>query len=122
MVPWWGARFVNVNFTAFRKILKKHDKTLPNPCSAFYIGRLHQQGAAHGVRAWGHRGLRPKCDCGVAPLCAGWLRGDYSDIIVNISRIYSTLRGDKNKAAPAGASQNFLRKTTKVGGRRFFSG
>jgi SPX domain protein involved in polyphosphate accumulation len=36
-------KFVNINFTAFRKILKKHDKNLPNSCSAFYIGRLHQQ-------------------------------------------------------------------------------
>ena len=50
-------QYVNVNFTAFRKILKKHDKNLPNPCSAFYIGRLHQQ---------------------------GWVRGDYSDIILNL--------------------------------------
>ena len=73
-----------------RKILKKHDKNLPNPCSAFYIGRLHQQ---------------------------GWVRGDYSDIIVNISRIYSLIRGDASKEKPDTSSQNFLRKTTKVGRR-----
>ena len=60
-------KYVNLNFTGFRKILKKHDKNLPNPCSAFYIGRLHQQ---------------------------EWVRGDFSDIIVNISRLYSLIRGD----------------------------
>jgi SPX domain protein involved in polyphosphate accumulation len=81
-------KYVNLNFTGFRKILKKHDKTLPNPCSAFYIGRLHQQ---------------------------GWVRGDYSDIIVNISSIYSQIRGDNHKAGGKGdGAQDFLRKTTKV--------
>jgi len=79
-------KYVNLNFTAFRKILKKHDKNLPNPCSAFYIGRLHQQ---------------------------GWVRGDYSDVIVNISNVYSAIRGDTSKEDSKGAAQNFLRKTTK---------
>lgn len=81
-------KYVNLNFTGFRKILKKHDKNLPNPCSAFYIGRLHQQ---------------------------GWVRGDYSDIIVNISSIFSRIRGDAHKTEGKGdGAQDFLRKTTKV--------
>ena len=36
-------KYVNLNFTGFRKIMKKHDKNLPNPCSALYLGRLHNQ-------------------------------------------------------------------------------
>jgi len=80
-------KYVNLNFTGFRKILKKHDKLLPNPCSSFYIGRLHQQ---------------------------GWVRGDYSDVIVNISSIYSRIRGDVHKEGGDGiGAQDFLRKTTK---------
>ena len=71
-------KYVNLNFTAFRKILKKHDKNLPNPCSSLYLGRLHDQ---------------------------AWVKGDYSDIIVNISRIYSTLRGDQVKEDTSGAAQ-----------------
>ena len=80
-------KYVNLNFTGFRKILKKHDKNLPTPCSAFYIGRLHQQ---------------------------AWVRGDFSDVIVNISRLYSLIRGDQdNTAAKGDGAQDFLRKTTK---------
>ena len=80
-------KYVNLNFTGFRKILKKHDKNLPNACSAFYIGRLHQQ---------------------------QWVRGDFSDIIVNISRLYSLIRGDEdNTAAKGDGAQDFMRKTTK---------
>lgn len=30
-------KYVNLNFMGFIKILKKHDKRLPNPCRAFYI-------------------------------------------------------------------------------------
>ena len=66
--------------------MKKHDKNLPNPCSAFYLGRLHNQ---------------------------AWVRGDYSDIIVNMSRIYAAIRGDKVAEDKGGASQEFLRSTTK---------
>jgi SPX domain protein involved in polyphosphate accumulation len=41
------------------------------------------------------------------------VRGDYSDVIVNISRVYSAIRGDTSKAITKGDAQNFLRKTTK---------
>ena len=61
-------KFVNLNFTAFHKILKKHDKRLPNPCRAFYTARLHSQ---------------------------SWVRGDYSDVLVSMSRVFSALRGDQ---------------------------
>lgn len=64
-------KFVNINFTGFHKILKKHDRRLPNPCKAFYIARLHEQ---------------------------SWVRGDFSDVIVTMSRIYSTIRGDAHNA------------------------
>ena len=36
-------KYVNLNFTGFHKILKKHDRHLPNPCKAFYTARLHDQ-------------------------------------------------------------------------------
>lgn len=65
-------KFVNLNFTGFHKILKKHDRRLPNPCKAFYTARLHGQ---------------------------SWVRGDYSDVIVAMSRVYSALRGDEEVAA-----------------------
>lgn len=65
-------KYVNLNFTGFHKILKKHDKRLPNPCRAFYTSRLHDQ---------------------------SWVRGDYSDVIVAMSRVYSALRGDEELEA-----------------------
>lgn len=65
-------KFVNLNFTGFHKILKKHDKRLPNPCKSFYTARLHDQ---------------------------SWVRGDYSDVIVSMSRVYSALRGDEEVEA-----------------------
>ena len=59
---------MNLNFTGFHKILKKHDKRLPNPCKSFYITRLHEQ---------------------------AWVKGDHSDLIVLMSSVYSALRGDE---------------------------
>lgn len=61
-------KYVNMNFTGFHKILKKHDRHLPNPCKAFYTARLHDQ---------------------------SWVRGDYSDVMVSMSRIYEIIRGDE---------------------------
>lgn len=52
----------------FHKILKKHDKWLPNKCKQFYVERLNEQ---------------------------PWVKGDYSDVMVTMSKIYSTLRGDE---------------------------
>ncbi|KAH8046267.1 D-xylose 1-dehydrogenase [Aureococcus anophagefferens] len=43
-------RYVNVNVTAVRKLLKKHDKVLPQrPIKAFYTARMHDM-------RWGGRG------------------------------------------------------------------
>ena len=41
---------------------------LPNPCKAFYTARLHDQ---------------------------SWVRGDYSDVMVTMSRVYEVIRGDE---------------------------
>jgi SPX domain protein involved in polyphosphate accumulation len=81
-------KYVNVNFMGFHKILKKHDKNAPaHACKQFYINRMHNQ---------------------------AWVRGDYSDVVVRLSAIYSTLRNDH--AAEEGnndTNQSFLRSTTK---------
>lgn len=80
-------KYVNINFMGFHKILKKHDKHVPNnPCRAYYLTRLHSQ---------------------------AWVRGDYSDLVVRLSTIYSTIRNDQAAAETADASQSFLRSTTK---------
>jgi SPX domain protein involved in polyphosphate accumulation len=80
-------KYVNLNFMGFHKILKKHDKNLPNnPCKVFYVNRLHAQ---------------------------AWVRGDYSDIVVRLSNIYSALRDDHVAEENKDVSQSFLRSTTK---------
>ena len=80
-------KFVNINFTGFHKILKKHDKNLPNnPCKLFYINRLHAQ---------------------------AWVRGDHSDIVVRLSNIYSAIRQDHVAEENKDAAQSFQRSTTK---------
>jgi SPX domain protein involved in polyphosphate accumulation len=76
----------------FHKILKKHDKRLPNPCLAFYIHRLHEQ---------------------------SWVRGDYSDIMVSMSRVYSKLRGDAEIEASDNAKQVRNRYSVSVNPFRF---
>ena len=80
-------KYVNLNFMGFHKILKKHDKYVPhNPCKAFYVSRMHAQ---------------------------AWVRGDYSDVVVRLSDIYSILRGDQTAEDKGGDSQSFLRQTSK---------
>jgi SPX domain protein involved in polyphosphate accumulation len=80
-------KYVNINFMGFHKILKKHDKNLPNnPCKVFYVNRLHAQ---------------------------AWVRGDYSDIVVRLSNIYSALRDDHVAEENKDVAQSFLRSTTK---------
>lgn len=61
------------------KILKKHDKLLPHsPCRQFYIAHLHQQ---------------------------PWVQGTYSDVLVQLSNVYSQLRGDSTGTKNEDASQ-----------------
>jgi len=79
-------RYVNLNFMAFSKILKKHDKNLPNPCKPFYMARLHNQ---------------------------KWIRGDYSGVLVKMSRIHSIIRADQAGEADTSGKQDFVRSTTK---------
>lgn len=80
-------KFVNLNFTGFHKILKKHDRRLPsNPCKVFYVSRLHDQ---------------------------AWVRGDYSDVLVSMSKIYGMLRGDEDGEKGDEDVQGFTRTTTK---------
>jgi len=80
-------KYVNINFMGFHKILKKHDKYLPtNPCKSFYVARLHSQ---------------------------AWVQGDYSDIVVRLSALYSSLRQDQVVQEQVEASQSFLRSTSK---------
>ena len=79
-------KYVNLNFTGFHKILKKHDRRLPNPCRTFYLGRLHDQ---------------------------SWVRGDYSDVIVTMSRVYSAIRGDEEIEEKESERQDFVRSTRK---------
>ena len=80
-------KYVNINFMGFHKILKKHDKYCPaTPCKTFYINRMHSQ---------------------------AWVRGDYSDVVVRLSAIYSALRKDHTAEEKADQSQSFLRTTTK---------
>ncbi len=71
-------KFVNINFTGFHKILKKHDKHLPNPCRTFYTKRLQNQ---------------------------SWIRGDYSDVFVTMSKLYAILRRDKKAKVKDDAKQ-----------------
>jgi SPX domain protein involved in polyphosphate accumulation len=79
--------YVNINFMGFHKILKKHDKNLPNlACKAFYVNRLHGQ---------------------------AWVRGDYSDIVVRLSNIYATCREDHVAQEADNATQSFSRSTSK---------
>ena len=79
-------KFVNLNVTGFHKILKKHDRRLPNPCKSFYVARLHDQ---------------------------SWVRGDFSDVIVTMSRAYEKLRGDLAVVEKENEKQDFVRCTRK---------
>lgn len=83
-------RYVNLNVTAVRKLLKKHDKVLPErPCAAFYTARMHDM---------------------------RWVRNDYSDVVVRLSRLYAARAP---AAAPADGprgvvdERSFVRATTK---------
>jgi SPX domain protein involved in polyphosphate accumulation len=71
----------------FHKILKKHDKNLPQtPCRQFYIAHLHNQ---------------------------PWVQGNYSEVMVVLSGVFSKLRGDRLAEAVGGSSQAFNRSTRK---------
>ncbi|KDD74760.1 VTC domain-containing protein [Helicosporidium sp. ATCC 50920] len=80
-------KYVNLNYMGFHKILKKHDKLLPDtPCRQFYVSHLHNQ---------------------------PWVQGNYSDLMVVLSNCFSLLRGDTLAGAQGGSAQAFNRSTTK---------
>lgn len=80
-------KYANLNYMGVHKILKKHDKLLPHsPCRQFYIAHLHQQ---------------------------PWVQGTYSDVLVQLSNVYSQLRGDSTGQKNEDAAQGFVRSTTK---------
>lgn len=73
-------KYVHVNFTGFYKILKKHDKVLSsNPCKAFYMARLHEH---------------------------GWTRGDFTDVMLTMSKLYELLRGEEGTAGTVAEGTN----------------
>jgi SPX domain protein involved in polyphosphate accumulation len=76
-----ACRFVNLNLLGLHKILKKHDKKMPNrACRQFYIAQLHKQ---------------------------PWLSGQFSDVLVRLSGIFSTIRGDTSGVKNEDAAQVF---------------
>ncbi|KAJ8598172.1 hypothetical protein CTAYLR_007356 [Chrysophaeum taylorii] len=86
-------KYVNLNVTAVRKLLKKHDKVLPTlpPIKAFYIARMHDM---------------------------RWVRNDYSDVVVRLSRLYAKAEvssgGDDVERGPKTYDdQSFVRTTSK---------
>lgn len=80
-------KYVNLNYMALHKILKKHDKMLPHsPCRQFYTAHLHHQ---------------------------PWVQGTFSDLMVQLSELFSLLRGDQLAEAQGGSAQAFSRSTTK---------
>lgn len=61
-------RYVNINYLGLHKILKKHDKNIPDMrVHAFYANWIHRE---------------------------KWLSGDYSEELVMLSDVFSKLRGD----------------------------
>lgn len=80
-------KFVNLNFQAFEKLLKNHDRLLPNtPCHQFYMSKLRNQ---------------------------GWIRNDFSDVFVTLSDCHSLLRQDSTGQQNTDAKQDFVRNTKK---------
>eukprot|EP00802_Teleaulax_amphioxeia_P000832 Tamp_00833.p1 GENE.Tamp_00833~~Tamp_00833.p1 ORF type:complete len:1007 (+),score=271.07 Tamp_00833:253-3273(+) len=80
-------KFVNLNYQAFEKLLKNHDKLMPStPCHQFYMTKLRHQ---------------------------GWIRCDFSDVFVTLSDCHSLLRQDDSGQANTDAKQDFVRNTKK---------
>ena len=132
-------KYVNLNYMGFHKILKKHDKMLPHtPCRQFYISHLHNQPwvqvgglavGACGRAGWWAGGCVCVCWSGARlprsrphpplhppppPPPPHTHQGNYSDLLMVLSKVYSDLRGDKEAPPPPDeTSQGFVRTTTK---------
>lgn len=72
-------RYVNINYLGLHKILKKHDKNIPDMrVHAFYANWIHRE---------------------------KWLSGDYSEELVMLSDVFSKLRGDASGVKNEDAAQ-----------------
>eukprot|EP00697_Spironema_sp_BW2_P005750 gnl/Spiro4/18016_TR9618_c0_g1_i1.p1 gnl/Spiro4/18016_TR9618_c0_g1~~gnl/Spiro4/18016_TR9618_c0_g1_i1.p1 ORF type:complete len:703 (+),score=189.83 gnl/Spiro4/18016_TR9618_c0_g1_i1:136-2109(+) len=80
-------KYVNINYTACRKILKKHDKHLDIPMKHVFSVKLSNM---------------------------DWIKGKFSDLFVTLSRTHEKLRKDTVlKQIKGDAQQSFVRKTRK---------
>ncbi|KAJ2159704.1 hypothetical protein GGF46_002829 [Coemansia sp. RSA 552] len=85
------AKFTRLNFTAFIKIVKKHDKNAPFTLKPVFTERLN---------------ARP------------FFKENFDELLLELSRLYNIVRNggiddDDNKDPQAGNGQNFVRQTTK---------
>ena len=63
-------KFVNLNFLAFSKILKKHDKQLQTPARKYYMGKL---------------------------LRKNWVKREFPQVFELLSKVYTILRGGRKR-------------------------
>ncbi|KAJ2455845.1 hypothetical protein EV183_000461 [Coemansia sp. RSA 2336] len=85
------AKFTRLNFTAFIKIVKKHDKNAPFVLKPIFTERLNS---------------RP------------FFKENFDELLLELSRLYNIVRNggidvDGSKDPQAGNGQNFVRQTTK---------
>ena len=84
------AKFTQLNYTGFQKIIKKHDKTTNWHLKPVFAARLN---------------ARP------------FFKDDYDETVVNLSKLYDQVRTRGNPIAgdssAGGKQQNFVRQTTK---------
>ncbi|KAJ2075461.1 vacuolar transporter chaperone, partial [Coemansia sp. RSA 2337] len=85
------AKFTRLNFTAFIKIVKKHDKNAPFVLKPVFTVRLNS---------------RP------------FFKENFDELLLELSRLYNIVRNggvdvDQDKDPQSGNGQNFVRQTTK---------
>ncbi|KAJ1642396.1 hypothetical protein LPJ64_005761 [Coemansia asiatica] len=85
------AKFTRLNFTAFLKIVKKHDKNAPFMLKPTFTVRMNS---------------RP------------FFKENFDELLLELSRLYNIVRNggvdvDQNKDPQSGNGQNFVRQTTK---------
>ncbi|MCJ1353931.1 MAG: vacuolar transporter chaperone [Icmadophila ericetorum] len=84
------AKYTQLNYTGFQKIVKKHDKQTPNPLKPAFQVRLT---------------LKP------------FYADSYDTLVVRISKLYDVVRTRghpvKGDSSAGGTQQNFIRQTTK---------
>ena len=103
------AKFTQLNYTGFQKIIKKHDVNAP--LSLFLrLSRLTEQ--MQKQTGWT---LRPIFSARLN--AKPFFRGNYDAFIVKLSRLYDLVRTRGNPtqgdSAAGGGQQNFVRQTTK---------